>query len=30
MKVLDYTHQKYKKFTLDEIALSKNVLFLDI
>ena len=28
MKVLDYTHQKYKKFMLDEIALSKNVLFL--
>ena len=27
MKVLDYTHQKYKKFMLDEIALSKNVLF---
>ena len=30
MKLLDYTHQKYKKFMLDEIALSKNVLFLDI
>ena len=27
MKVLDYTHQKYKKFMLDEIALFKNVLF---
>ena len=29
IKFLDYTHQKYKKFMLDDIALSKNVLFFE-